>query len=141
MANDSLLKSSLELYAPLDGQAVLGSDVLVNLATSTNFIAQVTAAEVVTSIHEPLDEGYFQVYPNPSQGQTYFTFRLERAAEVNLSLYDLQGREVASLVKGEMPVGEHEIRWEASQLPGQLYLCRLQVGDQQLTRSLWLTNP
>ncbi len=39
--NGTLLKSSLEIYAPLDGQSVLGNNILINLAQSTNKIGQV----------------------------------------------------------------------------------------------------
>lgn len=62
--NDGLmLKSSLELYAPLDGQMILGSDPLVNLAQSLNTITQ----ELATTLAEKhnLNKLLLKVIPNP----------------------------------------------------------------------------
>ncbi len=60
--NGIMLKSSLELYAPLDGQAVFGSNPLINLAQSTNIISE--------EIAKPLNlvktnKSIFEISPNP----------------------------------------------------------------------------
>lgn len=57
-----MLKSSLELYAPLDGQNILSSDAYLNLAQSTNLIKRILLSTVVkpTTQHSDL-----KVFPNP----------------------------------------------------------------------------
>ncbi len=58
--NGEMLKSSLEIYAPLDGLALLGNNPLVNLAQSTNVIEQ---SSVSTSIHSPVFENSIKIFP------------------------------------------------------------------------------
>ena len=67
LAEGNMLKSSLEIYAPLDGQAVLGSNVFVNLAQSMNTVEQKIEDnwtgndELIASIEEGLS-----IYPSPA---------------------------------------------------------------------------
>ena len=55
-------------------------------------------------------------------------FRLTEAAHVSLKVYDLLGREVAVLVDGRLPAGEHEAVFEASALPTGVYLIRMEAA-------------
>jgi len=63
MVQGRILKSSLELYAPLDGQAVLGNDPLVNLAQSTNVLTAELAQSLSVANFDK--NNLFEVYPNP----------------------------------------------------------------------------
>lgn len=58
-----MLKSSLELYAPLDGHAVLSADTLINLAQSMNTIQRI---KVSTGINSLSGSSNLQIYPNPT---------------------------------------------------------------------------
>jgi xylan 1,4-beta-xylosidase len=64
-------------------------------------------------------------FPNPFNASTTVTYRLPRAADVSLKIYDLTGREAATLVEGGRPAGEHEVRWDASDAASGIYLCRM----------------
>ncbi len=53
-------------------------------------------------------------------------------------VYDVMGREVARLVDGAMPAGQHRATWDASGLPSGLYLYRLTAGDFSQTKLMTL---
>jgi len=55
--------------------------------------------------------GLLDVGPNPSTGPVRVGFSLERAAAIEIELFDVQGRGVAVLARGVWPVGEHAVEW------------------------------
>ena len=75
-----------------------------------------------------------RVRPNPSSGPFEMRFSLPREARVRLSVYDLQGREVAVLADGVLAAGNHEPTWRprSSRVAAQasIYFARLVAGDQ-----------
>lgn len=78
-------------------------------------------------------------YPNPFNPVTTIRYELPRSAEVVLRVFDPLGREVARLVEGARSAGQHEVQFDARDLPSGLYLYRLEVGDRFLeTRSMML---
>ena len=74
--------------------------------------------------------------PNPALRQVSLEFSLSRAAEVDLAVYDIAGRRVASLAQGTLPEGVHSIRWDLTSAthapvsPG-VYFCRLSLNGMQ----------
>ena len=73
--------------------------------------------------------GLDAAYPNPFAQQTTLAFRLDRPGPVALTVYDVRGREVAALVDGVLPAGEHRVAWDATatgrRLPAGVYVARL----------------
>jgi hypothetical protein len=79
------------------------------------------------------------VHPNPFNPETVISFELLEASEVDLRIYDIAGREVASIVKGQWSTGVHQVVWNAEGLPGGIYFARLSIdGDQSLVQKLLL---
>lgn len=74
------------------------------------------------------------VMPNPARGATRISFDLPEAAEVQVVVYDVLGREVARLANGPFPAGPHAVSWEPGELPSGTYAVRLQVGLTVLAR-------
>jgi len=112
ICNNEMLKSSLELYAPLDGQAVLGSDELVNLAQSMNAIQEVDAYELLgTELHNAKDFAQ-KCFPNPAEGELHISFEVPENARVELTIYDVSGRSVCNLVNEQLSVGNYEYSWK-----------------------------
>jgi len=69
-----------------------------------------------------------QNYPNPFNPETQITFDLLEAGTVHLTVYNLMGQEVTSLVNGGMTAGRHSVRFDATNLPSGLYLYRMDVN-------------
>ncbi len=68
-------------------------------------------------------------FPNPFREVTTIRYELPRDTAVRLAVYDVQGREVASLVDGAQAAGRHAIPFHAEGLPSGLYFYRLVTDD------------
>ena len=64
-------------------------------------------------------------YPNPFNAVTQFRFRLPQPAHVELTLYDLLGREAARVLSRNLEAGEHEVFFTAEHLASGVYVARL----------------
>jgi hypothetical protein len=67
-------------------------------------------------------------YPNPFNPLTVIGYQLSVDGIVNLAVYDLSGRKVATLVDGWRSKGLHEVTFDGSGLASGIYYCRLNVG-------------
>lgn len=92
------------------------------------------------SANPPASITLHQNYPNPFNPSTTFSFSLPQASHVELTIFNMQGQEVARLVDQRLPSGDHRRQWEAAALPAGLYVYRLQVAGQQLTKKLLLVK-
>ncbi|PIQ62061.1 MAG: hypothetical protein COV99_07280, partial [Bacteroidetes bacterium CG12_big_fil_rev_8_21_14_0_65_60_17] len=86
----------------------------------------------------PTSFGLDQNYPNPFATQTTIPFRLVNSEHVNVTVHDMLGREVSTLVDEVMQAGEHHARWTAEDLPSGTYLVRLRAGEHSFTRMVVL---
>lgn len=77
-----------------------------------------------------------QNYPNPFNPITQISYHLPQTSEVLLEVYDLTGRSVATLVDEQMAAGRHTIGFDATGLSSGVYIYRLQVGSQIISRKL-----
>lgn len=79
-------------------------------------------------------------YPNPFNPATTIHFVVPRAGEVKLSIYDVTGRHVQTLINTIMTAGEHTVNFDGANLPSGLYLARLESGAVSATRKLMLVK-
>jgi len=79
-----------------------------------------------------------QNYPNPFNPTTKISYSLANDGLVQLTVYDLQGNEVANLVNKIQSKGRYEINFNASSLTSGIYLYRIQTGDFTETKKLIL---
>jgi len=71
-----------------------------------------------------------QNHPNPFNPSTAIRFELPNKSDVTLKVFVLLGREVATLLNGMLDAGTHTKIWNATGIPGGMYICRLQAGCQ-----------
>ncbi len=81
-----------------------------------------------------------QNYPNPFNPSTTIEYRLPRNSFVTLKLYDVLGREVATLVNEEMNAGMHKATWNAAHVSSGIYFARMTAGQFSSTKKLLLTK-
>jgi hypothetical protein len=77
-------------------------------------------------------------YPNPFASSTELRFELPAASRVTLRVYDVLGREVATLVDGYRPAGSHTATFTADHFPGGVYFYRLETPTFRQVRSMIL---
>ncbi len=86
----------------------------------------------------PREYALYQNYPNPFNPVTTIAFDLPQATEIELKVFNLLGREVATLVDQSLDAGAHHVNFDASALPSGLYFYRLEAGTFAQTRKLVL---
>ena len=69
-----------------------------------------------------------QNYPNPFNPSTMINYQLPINSHVTLKVYDVLGRDVATLVDRAMSAGDHEAVWNAGGLPSGVYVARLEAN-------------
>jgi hypothetical protein len=79
-----------------------------------------------------------QNFPNPFNPTTQITYQLPRQSDVRLEVFDMNGRQVATLVNQSVSAGTHTVNFDASDLSSGIYMYRLQAGTTVLTRKLTL---
>jgi len=72
-------------------------------------------------------------YPNPFNPLTEITYSLPKASKVNLTIYNILGQKVATLIDGNQKTGTRSVRWDAKGLSSGIYLCRLKAGEYSKT--------
>ena len=75
-------------------------------------------------------------YPNPFNPSTEIIFDLPAGAGVTLSIFDLTGREIASLLNESRSAGTHHVKWDSGNHPSGVYFCRMNAGDYTSTLKL-----
>lgn len=79
-----------------------------------------------------------QNYPNPFNPTTTISYTLPTQARVRISVFDMLGREIATLVDEVKQRGTHPVQWDASAMASGMYVCRMQAGDFLAVRKLLL---
>jgi len=79
----------------------------------------------LTSGNEP----FFQNYPNPFHLKTIINYQLPAASDVELSIYDLSGRKVVTLVNEIQQPDRYEVHWSAGGMNPGIYFCELKTGQ------------
>jgi len=84
-----------------------------------------------------------QNYPNPFNPSTRINYSLKSAGKTDLSIYNIKGQKIKSLVNNCQPAGSHEVIWDGSDSQGKqvasgIYFYRLSSGDNTQTRKMIL---
>jgi photosystem II stability/assembly factor-like uncharacterized protein len=84
----------------------------------------------------PTDYALEQNYPNPFNPSTVIGYRIQERGFVSLKVFDVLGREVATLVKEVKQPGTYSVQWDASGEASGVYFYRIQAGDFVATEKL-----
>jgi len=77
------------------------------------------------NLNQPVKSHLFKNYPNPFNSETWLLFQIPERSHVNLTVSNLLGQRVATLINAELPAGEFEMNFDASELPTGIYFAHL----------------
>ena len=81
-----------------------------------------------------------QNYPNPFNPTTHIRFNIPETANAKLTVFNVMGEEVATLVNGVMQAGGHTVSWNAASMPTGVYFYQLESGNFSQTKKLLLVK-
>lgn len=106
-------------------------------------MAEISTESEATSVDDdelPHTARLLQNYPNPFNPTTTLEYELATSQRVTLTVHDVLGRTVAVLVDGMRPSGEHEVAFDAADLPSGTYVYRLETAAGTQARLMTLTK-
>jgi hypothetical protein len=77
-------------------------------------------------------------YPNPFNPATMISYTVPMSGNVTLKVYDIVGREVATLVNTLQSAGAYNVTWNAADMPSGIYVYQLSAGGQSFTNKMIL---
>ena len=112
---------------------ILIADHPVSLTGTVNEGRQIIVSTSLTGVEKeeqiPSEFVLKQNYPNPFNPSTTISYQLPTSGHVTLKVYDMLGKEVATLVNEEKPTGIYETKFNATGLSSGTYIYRLSCGS------------
>ena len=101
-------------------------------------------ASAISGIEEravtPAGYSLEQNYPNPFNPLTTIAYHLAERGRVRLTIHNLLGQQITTLIDGVEEGGSHQLYWDASRFASGLYYCRLEVNGFVRTRKMVLVK-
>ncbi|MFH1011655.1 MAG: right-handed parallel beta-helix repeat-containing protein [bacterium] len=88
----------------------------------------------------PTDFALHPNYPNPFNPMTVIRYDVKQSGPVSVRIFDLLGREVATIVHETVPAGSYTAIWNAADFPSGVYLCQMEATGFRQTRKLLLVK-
>lgn len=114
------------------GQSASGEARRGNLVVLLGFLGDTLFRPPVTAVSDdpdlPQSFGLHQNYPNPFNPETVIRYSVRVSGRATVTVHDLLGREVATLVNEEKSPGTYSVMWDAGDVASGVYFCRLLSG-------------
>ena len=91
-----------------------------------NIVSPITTGN---NLHRPERFALKQNYPNPFNPKTMISYQLAINSDVDLSIYNLLGQKVITLVNKKQSAGKYTVQWDATGFASGIYLYRIVAGD------------
>lgn len=113
-------------------------------------LAEIGTSGILTSIEnpiqdKPLESNLLQNFPNPFRFSTFIRYTLPGKSAVSIKIYDMMGKEVATLVDEVQPAGLHQVEWKGENQKGErvsngYYLYTISSADTRITRKMLMID-
>ena len=81
-----------------------------------------------------------QNYPNPFNPTTNINFAIDEDGEVSVKIYDIQGKEIATLLDGYKQAGKYSVKFDGSNLASGIYFYKLQTKNKVISKKMLLAK-
>ena len=82
----------------------------------------------------------YQNYPNPFNPFTIINYKLEGYSKIKLSVFDINGKEITTLINEEKPAGRYSVQFDGSDLSSGVYFYRLETNNYRATRKMLIVK-
>ncbi|MCC5943015.1 MAG: T9SS type A sorting domain-containing protein [Balneolaceae bacterium] len=123
---------------PSNPMGMLQTGLQKQSSTGHRFIISTSKQLDINTGETPVKLTLNQNYPNPFNPTTQINFQLPESSQVRLTVYDMSGRQIATLVDGQVTAGSHSVNFDASNLSSGIYMYRLNTSNQMLMRKMTL---
>ncbi len=128
----SVLNDMRDRAEIIDSEAVKAMDEYIAMASKTSDGNRNNNSLVKNAFKQTITgpRAYFlaQNYPNPFNPKTDFRYQIADITHVSLKVYDVLGREIATLVDEDKHPGEYSATWDAAEFASGIYFYKLQAG-------------
>jgi hypothetical protein len=133
-------------FLPSGSQTFQPVNVGANIVASISYLT--TAVETPVAKNLPTQFNLHANYPNPIRSAeahtdknatgsvTRISFDLPKASHVKITIYDITGRLIATILNARRPAGRHEVQWNASGLPAGAYFYKMQAEQFEAVRKM-----
>ncbi|MFP4458880.1 MAG: T9SS type A sorting domain-containing protein [Candidatus Zixiibacteriota bacterium] len=135
---DSLPHAGYWTHVMLDGDMLYGLDMYHGI-----YMYNITSEEVVAKANTgnpvlPRKSQIARNYPNPFNSKTSIYVSVNRKDMVDVTIYDVSGRKVETLIRDELPAGDYTLTWEPTSQPSGVYLVVMNVGQETFKHKIEL---
>lgn len=128
---------SVSELANADEQDATSGDILTRMS---NAFASITNEDVSNAVSVPQEFTLNSVYPNPFNSTARVSYSLPVSANVNVTIHDLAGRQIAELFNGQIEAGRHAAVWNAEASAAGVYFVKINAGGTILSEKLLLVK-
>jgi hypothetical protein len=135
------VSTGLKPFADISALAVTGTTLYAadyNIGMWRRPLPEMFTSVESHSIDIPTSFRVEQNYPNPFNPTTTISFSLPTKTFVSLEIYDVMGRNVATMISETLPAGNYSRPWNAAGMPSGVYFYRVRAGQFTETRKLLL---
>jgi hypothetical protein len=88
----------------------------------------------------PIEDKYFQIYPNPFKEKTLIEFFLPKPSKVIVEVSDVLGKSVDTVIETSLQAGRHRVPWAPKGISSGIYFCRIQTNSFTEIKKLLLVK-
>ena len=137
-----------KVWTPIGGTVFGGVSVSAMAANKKYLFAgtqggvwRIPLADIATSVNDhrsqlPAQYALYQNFPNPFNPSTVIRYQMPVNSRATLKVYDVLGREIATLVDGEQSAGTHSVTFNAAGISSGTYFYRFQAGTYSETKKI-----
>lgn len=129
---NSPMNSNTPLFQYVLTEAGTYNYVCLPHASNMSGVLNVTATSSINTLAAQVN--FLEINPPAFKNDAVIKFNLSATSKVQLSIYDLSGRKVETLINQQLGAGEHTATWDAANMPQGTYFCRLESADFVINR-------
>lgn len=133
-----------------DGDSTWAGEILefniYNKALTADEILFLSLKDPYAAVHEdkttalPKEHCLLQNYPNPFNPKTNISFELKSSSKVDLTVYDIYGREIITLINETKPAGQHNVQFDGTNLSSGVYMYRVAIDNEVFAKKMMLVK-